>query len=351
MISRKDIEDRECEYLSQYAARSCESLGRQRKDEPDLLRTCFQQDRDRVIHCKAFRRLSHKTQVFIGVKNDHYRTRLTHTLEVQQISRTIARALCLNEDLTEAIALGHDLGHTPFGHTGEQALRMILEDYKHENPSWEPMTFNHNEQSLRVVDIIERDGAGLNLTAEVRDGILHHNGEGRPFTLEGQIVATADRIAYINHDIDDAIRAGVICDDDLPKSSKKVIGRTHSQRITTLVNAMISASDNKPQISMEPDIAEAMDELRGFLFEKVYARSAAKIEGPKAHMMISILFDYYMQHIDEIPSEYRSISPNDNVRAVVDTIAGMTDRYAISKFTDILVPQNWRGDCLGFCGF
>ncbi len=343
MITREDVEKRELEYLSPYAAKACESRGRLHDDDIDPVRTCFQRDRDRVLHCKAFRRLSHKTQVFIGVKNDHYRTRLTHTLEVQQISRTIARVLSLNEDLTEAIALGHDLGHTPFGHTGEQALRVILADYAKAHPEWKPMTFNHNEQSLRVVDVIERGGTGLNLTAEVRDGILHHNGEGRPFTLEGQIVATADRIAYINHDIDDAIRAGVICDADLPESSKRVIGRTHSERITTLVNAMVEASDGASQISMVPHVAEAMAELRAFLFENVYARSAAKVEGPKAYKMISILFDYYMSHIDEVPAEYRSISPNDDVRAVVDTIAGMTDRYAISTFNDIFVPRNWRG--------
>ncbi len=343
MIGRRELEAREFEFLSPHAAKSRESKGRLREDDSDPLRTCFQQDRDRVLHCKAFRRLSHKTQVFIGVKNDHYRTRLTHTLEVQQISRTIARALCLNEDLTEAIALGHDLGHTPFGHTGEQALRKVLANYAQEHPEWEPMTFNHNEQSLRVVDVIERGGSGLNLTAEVRDGILHHNGEGRPFTLEGQIVATADRIAYINHDIDDAIRAGVICDADLPESSKRMIGRTHSERITTLVDAMVSASDGADSISMQSDVAEAMAELRSFLFEKVYARSAAKVEGPKAHKMIAILFDYYMRHIDEVPAEYRSISSNNDVRAVVDTIAGMTDRYAISTFTDIFVPKNWRG--------
>lgn len=342
MVGREDIEKRELETLSPYAAKACESRGRQHPDDMDPLRTDFQRDRDRIIHCKAFRRLSHKTQVFIGAQNDHYRTRLTHTLEVQQISRTIARALSLNEDLTEAIALGHDLGHTPFGHTGEQALREILSRYYEQHPDEPAMTFNHNEQSLRVVDVIEKEGRGLNLTAEVRDGILHHTGAIKAYTLEGQIVATADRIAYINHDIDDAIRAGVISDDDLPDSSKRVIGRTHSERITTLVNAMVSASDGKDQILMEPEVADAMSELRSFLFEKVYARSAAKVEGPKAHTVISMLFDYYMEHIDEIPQEYRQISPDNDVRAVVDTIAGMTDRFAISCFTDHFVPKNWR---------
>lgn len=344
MISREDVERRELELLSPYAAKSCETRGRRYPDDMDPMRTDFQRDRDRILHCKAFRRLSHKTQVFIGAQNDHYRTRLTHTLEVQQISRTIARALSLNEDLTEAIALGHDLGHTPFGHTGEQALREILSDFYAKHPDEMPMTFNHNEQSLRVVDVIEKDGRGLNLTDEVRDGIVHHTGPVKAYTLEGQVVATADRIAYINHDIDDAIRAGVISDDDLPDSSKEKIGRSHSERITTLVDAMVSASDGKDRILMEPDVAQAMDELRSFLFEKVYARSAAKVEGPKAHTVIRMLFDYFMEHIDEIPEEYRRISPDNDVRAVVDTIAGMTDRFAIACFTDLFVPRNWRGE-------
>ncbi|MGI6216797.1 MAG: deoxyguanosinetriphosphate triphosphohydrolase [Coriobacteriales bacterium] len=343
MIDRLALERREFEVLGPNAAKSAESRGRMRPEPEDELRTAFQRDRDRILHCKSFRRLSHKTQVFIGAQGDHYRTRLTHTLEVQQISRTIARALRLNEDLTEAIALGHDLGHTPFGHTGETALRDVIAEYNCSHPENLHHTFNHNEQSLRVVDLIEKNGKGLNLTEEVRDGILNHTGSGKAHTLEGQIVATADRIAYVNHDIDDSIRAGIIRESDLPKSCTKVVGNSHSQRITSMVHAMVSASDGRDEISMEPDVYDAMNELRSFLFENVYTKSAAKEEGPKAEVMIKLLFEYYLSHMDEVPSEYADISKGDDVVAVVDYIAGMTDRYAISKFEELFIPRNWRG--------
>ncbi len=342
MISREELERREEQALSGYAALSSATRGRLREEDPDPIRTAFQRDRDRILHCKSFRRLSHKTQVFIGAQGDHYRTRLTHTLEVQQISRTIARALGLNEDLAEAIALGHDLGHTPFGHTGENALNAVLRDFGASHPSHPEMEFHHNMQSLRVVDVIEKDGTGLNLTEEVRDGIIHHTGDGKAFTLEGQIVATADRIAYVNHDIDDSIRAGIISFDDLPKGACEVLGHTHSERITTLVNAMVSASDGKPEISMESGPYEAMMELRGFLFDNVYVHSAAKEEDPKAMTMIRLLFEHYLDHMEEVPQEYSRISGGDEVVAVVDYIAGMTDRFAATKFEEIFIPRSWR---------
>ncbi len=343
MILREELEAREHELLAPYAAKASESSGRMSPDDEDALRTCFQRDRDRILHCKAFRRLSHKTQVFIGAQGDHYRTRLTHTLEVQQISRTIARALRLNEDLTEAIALGHDLGHTPFGHVGEKALNMALARYNEAHPDDIRPPFHHNEQSLRVVDVIEKDGRGLNLTAEVRDGIVHHTGSIAPSTLEGEIVATADRIAYINHDVDDSIRAGLICEEDLPESTRRVLGTTHAQRITTLVNAMVEASDGRDEIRMEPRAREAMDELRSFLFENIYVTSAAKEEDPKAKAMVATLFEYFLEHVDEIPPERLRIAEGDVVTATIDFVAGMTDRYALSRFEEIFVPKNWRG--------
>ena len=342
MIDREALEHRERETLSPYAARSAETRGRKVPEDEDPLRTAFQRDRDRILHCKAFRRLSHKTQVFIGAQGDHYRTRLTHTLEVQQISRTIARALGLNEDLTEAIALGHDLGHTPFGHTGENALRRVIARYNAEHPGQARPQFNHNEQSLRVVDVIEKGGRGLNLTQEVRDGIVHHTGPIKAITLEGQIVATADRIAYTNHDVDDSIRAGVITEADLPASVHRVLGATHSERITTLVEAMVSASDGRAEIAMEREAEEAMTELRAFLFDNVYTKSAAKEEGPKAEQMIELLFDYYASHLDEVPAEYAQIPGSDAMTAVIDHIASMTDRYATACFEELFVPRNWR---------
>ncbi len=273
MTIREEIEARENEDLSPYAARSAESRGRERPEDPDPIRTCYMRDRDRIIHCKSFRRLKHKTQVFLAPEDDHYRTRLTHTLEVSQISRTIARALRLNEDLTEAVALGHDLGHTPFGHMGEDAFRDLVEP-----------PFRHNRQSLRMVEVLEYEGKGLNLTLEVRDGILNHTGDGVPFTLEGKIVRTADRIAYVNHDLDDALRAGIISEDGAARFHHvEILGRYHSRRINTLVTDMIESSLDSGDIRQSPEVAAAMNELRKFLFDQVYIGSVAKMERGQGH--------------------------------------------------------------------
>ena len=332
---RQLSEERE-ENLSPYAVKSKLSQGRLRYEEPCPIRTAFQRDRDRIIHSKAFRRLKHKTQVFIAPLGDHYVTRLTHTLEVSQIARTIARALNLNEDLTEAIALGHDLGHTPFGHVGEDVLNELFQQ-----------EFRHNEQSLRVVDLLENDGQGLNLTWEVRDGILNHSktrgdilGEGweKVNTLEGEVCKIADIVAYINHDIGDAIRAGIITERDLPLSAVKVLGISHSQRINTLVGDIIDSSwaargydrmiIDKPTISMSPQILEATNILREFLFERVYNVQSAQEEARRAREAICLLYTYLKEHEDKLPPEYRAYS-DDTERRVVDYITGMTDQYAL----------------------
>jgi dGTPase len=329
---REDIEAREDEYLSPYAARSAESRGRERPEEPDPIRTCYMRDRDRIIHCKSFRRLKHKTQVFLAPVDDHYRTRLTHTLEVSQVSRTIARALRLNEDLTEAVALGHDLGHTPFGHMGEEVFHDLVDP-----------PFQHNRQSLRMVEVLEYDRKGLNLTLEVRDGILNHTGEGDPFTLEGKIVRIADRIAYVNHDLDDALRAGIISEDGLPPSTMSMLGRHHSQRINTLVTDMIESSMDSGDIRQSPEVAAAMNELRTFLFDQVYIGSVAKQEEGKAQNMLRALVDYYMANPEKMPPEFLYDSDPLAVR-VIDYVAGMTDTYAKSKYEEYFVPRAWRGD-------
>ncbi|MDR3052924.1 MAG: deoxyguanosinetriphosphate triphosphohydrolase, partial [Coriobacteriales bacterium] len=331
MIRREDREALEHENLSPFAA-FADAATRQGEADSDPLRTAFQRDRDRILHSKAFRRLSHKTQVFVAPVGDHYRTRLTHTLEVTQIARSIARALALNEDLTEAIGLAHDLGHTPYGHSGETALSHSLALYQGLDPREHPRLFCHNEQSLRVVDVLEHDGKGLNLTNEVRDGILHHTGTKRAATLEGRIVATADRIAYVNHDIDDALRAGLITSAMLPTSTHTLLGSTHSQRITTLVQDMIESSDKTGDITMSPLIWDAMMELREFLFDKVYLRSNAKFEEPKATELVCTLFEHYSQHLDELPEEYMRIAQGEASVAVVDYISCMTDRYATATF-------------------
>lgn len=329
---REEIEAREREYLSPLAARSTESRGREREEGPDPIRTCFMRDRDRIIHCKSFRRLKHKTQVFLAPEDDHYRTRLTHTLEVSQISRTIARALRLSEDLTEAIALGHDLGHTPFGHMGEEAFRDLVDP-----------PFRHNVQSLRMVEVLEYEGKGLNLTFEVRDGILNHTGEGIPLTLEGRIVRTADRIAYVNHDLDDALRAGIISEDDLPASTRETLGPHHSQRINTLVRDMIEESMDAGDIRQSPGIAGAMDELRRFLFERVYIGSVAKQEQDKAIGVLRRLFYYYMENPGEMPPEFIYDADELTVR-VIDYVAGMTDHYALRKYEKCFLPSVWRAE-------
>lgn len=333
MIIREEIEELEYRWLSPHAVRSRESKGRQRPEPLDPIRTCFMRDRDRIIHSKAFRRLKHKTQVFLAPEGDHYRTRLTHTLEVSQISRTIARALRLNEDLTEAIALGHDLGHTPFGHIGEEAFKDLT-----------PRPFRHNEQSLRVVDRLEYGGKGLNLTWEVRDGILNHTGSSPlPATLEGKIVRIADRIAYVNHDVDDAIRAGILTEKDLPRSTVEVLGKHHSQRIDTLVKDIVRESAGKSDILMSPEVEAALNELRDFLFQRVYVGSVAKQEEDKAVVVLRSLFHYYLDHPEEMPVEFQEGEEELRVR-VCDYVAGMTDRYALRKYQEIFLPKVWVGD-------
>lgn len=328
---REQTEKKE-ETLSPYAAKSKFSRGRVRWEEPCPIRTCFQRDRDRIIHCKAFRRLKHKTQVFIAPSGDHYVTRLTHTLEVSQIARTISRALNLNEDLTEAIALGHDLGHTPFGHIGEEVLNEL-----------HPGGFRHNEQSLRVVDLLENDRQGLNLTSEVRDGILKHSkGQadilGKRWedvgTLEGQVCKIADVIAYINHDIGDAIRADIITEGDLPEPATAILGHTHSRRINTMVCDIVSCSWAKPIIAMSPAIIKAANSLRRFLFDKVYNPSLATQDAEKARRIIHLLYSHFLRHEDKLPPEFASL--NDiRERKVIDYIAGMTDQYALRLAEEI----------------
>lgn len=331
MTIREQQEALEHEILSPRATFADETRGRERPEEECPMRTPFQRDRDRILHCNAFRRLTHKTQVFLSPEGDHYRTRLTHTLEVSQIARTLSRALRLNEDLTEAIALGHDLGHTPFGHAGERILNQVL-----------PGGFRHNEQSLRVVDLLEKDGDGLNLTYEVRRGILCHTGKDRAETLEGQILRYADRIAYINADIDDAIRGEIIYPMDIPLYLKQLLGFTYSQRINTLTCDVIAASEGQDQIRQTPEIAEAMEELRQFMFEYVYRNPRAKGEEGKAQDMLLRLFEYYDGHADELPSEFQEIREKEGKeRAVADYIAGMTDSYAVAKYGELFLPAAW----------
>ncbi len=330
MNIRQDVEKREYEYLSEYAAKSAESRGRRTDEEKCSIRTDFQRDRDRIIHSKAFRRLMHKTQVFLAPEGDHYRTRLTHTIEVSQIARTIARGAGLNEDLTEAIAMGHDLGHTPFGHSGEAVLAQIY-----------PGGFKHNVQSLRVVDVLESGSArrGMNLTQEVRDGILNHTGSTVPMTLEGQVVKTSDRIAYINHDIDDAIRSGIITVDDLPKECISVLGDTHKKRIDTLVRDMIVNSVGKPKAQLSSEKAEAMNELRTYMFKNVYHnRRVKKVEDiNKVEEIVKSLYGYYIENWLELPDELLLMRDEYSIEELVkDHVAGMTDRYAINTFEDIV---------------
>ena len=325
--------EREKQTLSPYAMLTANTRGRLAPYTPCPTRTEYQRDRDRILHSKSFRRLMHKTQVFLSPIEEHYRTRMTHTLEVTQIARIIARALMLNEDLTEAAALGHDLGHTPFGHAGEIALRKCFD------PS-----FAHYEQSLRVVDILEKDGKGLNLTFEVRDGIVNHTGDSMASTLEGVIVKFADRIAYINHDIDDACRAGLLSIEEIPKDIIEILGRTHSERINTMVSAVITASTDRPEISMTPEIYDAMMRLRAFLTEHIYTNSAAKTEEGKAKELLISLYEYFVEHPEEMPALYLRILEREGVgRAVCDYIAGMTDRYAVDLYRRLFIPDVWKG--------
>ncbi len=326
--------EREQGMLSPFAFFTSQTRGREKPISPCPNRTEFQRDRDRIIHSKSFRRLMHKTQVFFSPLDEHYRTRLTHTLEVTQIARIIARALRLNEDLTEAIAMGHDLGHTPFGHAGEEALRRCFDPH-----------FSHNEQSLRVVDCLERDGEGLNLTYEVRDGIVNHTGNRQAATLEGVIVKYADRIAYINHDIDDACRAGILSLGQIPAGILDILGRGNSERINTMVTALIESSENKPEISMTKTVADAMMALRDFLFERVYRNSAAKQEEEKAKKLLISLYQYYSEYPEQMPALYRDNIERDGVaRCVCDYVSGMTDRYAIRTYEKLFIPEVWRGN-------
>lgn len=331
MNIRQITEQTELEFLSDKATLSSASKGRKIAEEECEFRTVFQRDRDRIIHSKSFRRLKHKTQVFLAPESDHYRTRLTHTLEVSQIARTIARALRINEDLTEAIALGHDLGHTPFGHAGERAIRELCTD-----------GFTHYQQSVRVCEKIEKNGRGLNLTFEVLDGILHHTRDEWAQTLEGKVVRVSDRIAYINHDIEDAVRANIITPDDLPIEITNVLGNTKSQRINTLAKAVIENSDTD-SIKMGDEVNKAYDALHSFLFETVYTNRIAKAEEDKVQGIVEGLFNYFMKHPKKLPEEYMHISKNEGVeRAVVDYIAGMTDHFAVSIYSDIYIPKFWK---------
>jgi dGTPase len=319
------------EFLSPQATRSYPAR-RQREEEDSPLRTPFQRDRDRIVHSKSFRRLKHKTQVFVAPEGDHYRTRLTHTLEACGIARTVARALRLNEDLTEAIGLGHDLGHPPFGHAGEETLDEALREHCGAG-------FRHNEHSLRVVDVLERDGEGLNLTEQVRDGILNHTGGRKPATLEGQIVKIVDRVAYINHDIDDALRAGILRQEDLPAEEIELLGPTGSERIDTLVRDIVDHSEGEDEIRQGREVGQAMLRLRKFMFERVYLGPAARSEHERVRRTMRGLFAHYLANPGEIPSLDPAAS---ECQRVADYIAGMTDRFCIAKFTELTVPEESR---------
>lgn len=334
MTIREELELREMAYLSPYAVLSKNSKGRKRKEPECDPRPVFQRDRDRILHCKSFRRLKQKTQVFLSPTGDHYRTRMTHTLEVAQTARTIAKALRLNEDLTEAIALGHDLGHTPFGHAGERALNDIC-----------PEGFRHNEQSVRVVEILEKQGEGLNLTEEVVDGILNHKSSGTPHTLEGKIVRLSDKIAYINHDIDDAIRGGILKEGDLPGEYTALLGNSTRTRLNTLIHDVITHSMNQPDIRMSEEGKAAMTGLRQFMFANVYRNPAAKGEEEKAIHMITNLYEYYVRNPKLLPKGYLDTVERrgeSKERAVCDYIAGMTDSYAVKKFQEYFIPESWQ---------
>ena len=335
MNIREEQEKREHLIFSPYASFSDESRGRDRDEEPCPMRTIYQRDRDRIIHCKAFRRLKHKTQVFLAPEGDHYRTRLTHTLEVAQIARSIARALNLNEDLTEAIALGHDLGHTPIGHAGERTLNSLC-----------PMGFAHYRQSIRVVEFLEKDGQGLNLTWEVRDGILNHRTSGNPSTLEGKAVRLSDKIAYINHDIDDGIRAGILKESDIPSEYTDVLGNSTKERLNTMISDIIMNSIGKNDLVMSEPVRKAMTELRKFMFESLYLNPTAKSEEAKADKLITELYRYYVANTDKLPDTYKRFITEFDERpeqVVCDYIAGMSDQYSISKFQEIFVPKAWKG--------
>lgn len=333
MAVREIIEQWENEYLSPFASHSANSKGRLKDEEQCDIRTVYQRDRDRIIHCKAFRRLKDKTQVFLTPEGDHYRTRLTHTLEVSQNARTIARALRMNEELVEAIALGHDLGHTPFGHAGERALNRVC-----------PLGFEHSEQSVRTVDRLEKNGKGLNLTMEVRDGILNHQTKGNPHTLEGKIVQFSDKIAYIHHDMDDAIRGGILTEKDVPKEIGDVIGYTTNDRFDHFIHDIVSTSYGKNDILMSEPVAEAMKKLRQFMFENVYKNPVAKSEEGKAEVLMETLYQYYMKHVDALPKEFLILlsEGEPRERVVCDYVGAMSDRFAIAQYEEIFIPKSWH---------
>ncbi len=332
MHVRKMQEDREFEFLSDVAVKARNSVGRARDEQECEVRTCFQRDCSRIIHCKSFRRLKHKTQCFLAPEDDHYRTRLTHTMEVSQIARTMARALRLNEDLTEAIALGHDLGHPPFGHAGERTLDSLA-----------PGGFHHNEQSLRVVDKLEKSGLGLNLSYEVRNGIVCHTGTKRSDFLEGRLVHYADRIAYINHDIDDGIRANVLKEEDIPREISDVLGGKYKTRINSMVLDIIMNSEGKNIVSPSKPVEKAMLSLRSYLFDVLYTNPVVKGEEKKADEMLKMLFEYFVKHPDEIPADYRRLIDEDGIEtAVCDYISGMSDNYAVDVYQNLFVPKGWH---------
>ncbi len=332
MNIRETFEEREFQTLSSYASHSRNSRGRERYEPECDIRTVYQRDRDRILHSKAFRRLKDKTQVFLSPQGDHYRTRLTHTLEVSQTARTVARALKLNEDLVEAIALGHDLGHTPFGHAGEAALNAV-----------HPGGFKHAEQSVRVVEVLEKDGQGLNLTWEVRDGILNHRTAGNPSTLEGQVVRLCDKISYIHHDMDDAIRAGILSEDDIPITLRVVLGDTCRERLNTLIHDIVESSYGQDCIRQSPNMAEAMKLLRELMFANVCRSPVAKKEEVKVKRMLTELYEYYTEHPEQLSGEYRRLieQGEEKGQVVCDYISGMTDQYSIHKFEEIFVPKSW----------
>lgn len=334
MTIREQLELWEKDYLSPYATLSMYSKGREREEEQCDIRPVFQRDRDRILHCKSFRRLKDKTQVFLTPEGDHYRTRLTHTLEVSQNARTIAKALRLNEDLAEAIALGHDLGHTPFGHAGERALNRIC-----------PYGFKHNVQSVRTVERLEKGGQGLNLTMEVRDGILNHQTASMPFTLEGKIVRLSDKIAYIHHDMDDAIRGGILTERDVPREIGDVIGYTTGERLDHFIHDIVTTSFETNDIRMSEPVAEAMQKLRSFMFERVYQNPDAKSEESKAEMLVETLYTHYLKHLEELPADMRRMAENGEPpeKIVCDYISAMTDRFAIAVYEELYIPKSWHG--------
>ncbi len=334
MLIREKLEQWEKDYLSPYASLSMDSRGRQREEEPCDIRPVYQRDRDRILHSKSFRRLKDKTQVFLTPEGDHYRTRLTHTLEVSQNARTIAKALRMNEDLVEAIALGHDLGHTPFGHAGERALAKVC-----------PYGFCHSEQSVRTVEVLEKNGLGLNLTDEVRDGIRNHQTRGMPYTLEGRIVRFSDKIAYIHHDMDDSIRGGILKEEDVPKEIGDVIGYTTGERLDHFIHDIVTTSYGSDDIRMSPAVETALRKLRGFMFERVYENKAAKSQENKAEMLMVSLYEYYLKHLDKLPGylKLRMKRYGDAPEiAVCDYIGAMSDRFAIAQYEELFIPKSWH---------